>query len=163
VHGLAGPFTVHTRWVEDGFSARFDPAAEASDLPAAEPRQRVVVEVEGRRLELTLPAGLFSPAGPAPARPLPAACGPVLVSRHRKRGRPGPAAGSEALTAVMNGVVVKVAVEEGQEVAVDSPIAVIEAMKMEQPVRAHRAGTVAQLQVEVGSVVAPGTTICLIR
>jgi acetyl/propionyl-CoA carboxylase alpha subunit len=74
-----------------------------------------------------------------------------------------PAFAPEALTAAMNGVVVKVAVEEGQEVAVDSPVAVIEAMKMEQPVRAHRAGVVAQLQVEVGSVVAPGTTICIIR
>jgi acetyl-CoA/propionyl-CoA carboxylase biotin carboxyl carrier protein len=63
----------------------------------------------------------------------------------------------------MNGVVVKVAVEEGQEVAAGSPVAVIEAMKMEQPVRAHRAGIVTQLQVEVGSVVTPDTAICVIR
>jgi acetyl-CoA/propionyl-CoA carboxylase biotin carboxyl carrier protein len=63
----------------------------------------------------------------------------------------------------MNGVVVKVEVEEGQEVAADSLVAVVEAMKMEQPVRAHRAGIVEQLKVEAGSAVAPGTTICFIR
>jgi acetyl-CoA/propionyl-CoA carboxylase biotin carboxyl carrier protein len=167
VHGLAGPFTVHTRWVEDGFAVRLEPAAEAPGLPApaAEPRQRVVVEVEGRRLELTVPADLFPPARPAPARtrPLSAADAPVLRPRGRKPGRASPAAGSEALTAAMNGVVVKVAVEEGQEVAAGSPVAVIEAMKMEQPVRAHRAGIVTQLQVEVGSVVTPDTAICVIR
>jgi acetyl-CoA/propionyl-CoA carboxylase biotin carboxyl carrier protein len=63
----------------------------------------------------------------------------------------------------MQGVVVKVEAEEGQQVAAGALIAVVEAMKMEQPVRAHRAGVVEQLQVEAGSAVSPGTTICFIR
>jgi acetyl-CoA/propionyl-CoA carboxylase biotin carboxyl carrier protein len=166
LHGGTGPFTVHTRWIEDEFSARLDPAAEPADPPApacAEPRQTVVVEVEGRRLEMTLPAELLAPA-PSAAAPSPSAAGsPVPRPSRRRPGRPGPAADGEALTATMNGVVVKVEVEEGQEVAADSLVAVVEAMKMEQPVRAHRAGIVEQLKVEAGSAVAPGTTICFIR
>ena len=173
LHGAAGPFTVHTRWIEEDFSARLEPAAEPSDLSSAEPsqtepRQTVVVEVEGRRLELTLPADLLPSASSAraPANlvpPAPAAGTPVPRPRPRRPSSPGPGADSEALTATMQGVVVKVEVEEGQEVVADSLIAVVEAMKMEQPVRAHRTGTVEQLQVEAGSAVAPGTTICFIR
>ena len=168
VHGAPGPFTVHTRWIEDEFAARFEATQEPADLPssaAAEPRQTVVVEVGSKRLEIAIPADLVSLAAPAPARARSAAPASPLSRPRAGRPRPGRSrdAGPGALTATMNGTVVTVMVQEGQEVVAGSPVAVVEAMKMEQPVKAHRTGIVEQLQVEAGSVVSPGTAICFIR
>ena len=63
----------------------------------------------------------------------------------------------------MQGTIVKVVAEDGQQVAVGDPVVVLEAMKMEQPLTAHRAGTVTGLTAEVGATVTPGAVICEIK
>ncbi|HEU4347408.1 MAG TPA: biotin/lipoyl-containing protein, partial [Actinoplanes sp.] len=75
----------------------------------------------------------------------------------------GAAASGDSVTSPMQGTIVKVVVEEGQEVAEGDAIVVIEAMKMEQPLQAHRSGTVSGLSIEVGTTVTAGTTICTIE
>ncbi|MFE3202654.1 acetyl/propionyl/methylcrotonyl-CoA carboxylase subunit alpha [Embleya sp. NPDC059237] len=154
--GSTEPFTVHTRWIETGFEntiAPFGGGAGAAD-EAAE-RETVVVEVNGRRFEVTLPAGLgASGAAPAAAKKAP------------KRGgakKAGAAASGDALASPMQGTIVKVAVEEGQQVAEGELIVVLEAMKMEQPLNAHRAGTVKGLVAEVGATVTSGAVLCEIK
>jgi acetyl-CoA/propionyl-CoA carboxylase, biotin carboxylase, biotin carboxyl carrier protein len=151
----AAPFTVHTRWIETEWAGGVEPfTAPAAPATAAE-RETVVVEVGGRRLEVRLPAGLFS-GTPAAAAPRPAA----------RRGRSGHTAatsgGAAALTAPMQGTIVKVAAQNRDQVSEGDVIVVVEAMKMEQPLLAHRAGTVAGLTVEVGATVTAGATVCTI-
>ncbi|WP_410876156.1 acetyl/propionyl/methylcrotonyl-CoA carboxylase subunit alpha [Nocardia sp. A7] len=140
-------FGVHTRWIETEFDNRIPPQiTEASETGAPE-RETVVVEVEGRRLVVSLPAA--TPAGaarPTPRRTTPAA-------------QRGSTAGN-TLIAPMQGTVVKIAVAEGQWVDSGDLIAVIEAMKMEQPLTAHRAGIVRELTATVGTTVSSGTTLC---
>ncbi|MFC7330411.1 biotin/lipoyl-containing protein, partial [Marinactinospora rubrisoli] len=149
-------FTVHTRWIETEFHNTIPPH-EGSTATAGPPGERrsAVVEVAGRRIEVTLPAGLGGPAGTAPGTSAGAA-------RRRAAGRrPGvPAAGGAALTAPMQGTVVKVAVADGAQVAEGDLVVVLEAMKMEQPILAHRAGTVRGLSADVGAVVSPGAVVC---
>jgi acetyl-CoA/propionyl-CoA carboxylase biotin carboxyl carrier protein len=147
-------FTVHTRWIETewtGEVAAFTGAAAAAPATA---RDTVVVEVGGRRLEVTLPADLSAGTGTV-ASPRPPA----------RRGASGPAsssAGSDALAAPMQGTIVKIAVQDGDTVAVGDLMVVLEAMKMEQPLLAHRAGTVSALSVQVGATVTAGTPVCTI-
>ncbi|MEG3615609.1 acetyl/propionyl/methylcrotonyl-CoA carboxylase subunit alpha [Isoptericola haloaureus] len=158
----ADDFAVHTRWIETDFAdelAALSPAAPAPVVDEEEPAEaspeRVVVEVGGRRLEVVLPAGLGMAAGRArradAARP----------RRARRNGRA--AAGGNAgttLASPMQGTIVKVAVTEGDEVAEGDLVVVLEAMKMEQPITAHRAGTVTALSLEPGAGVSAGTAIC---
>jgi acetyl-CoA/propionyl-CoA carboxylase biotin carboxyl carrier protein len=151
-----GPFTVHTRWIETEFSNEIPPwtpdGTETGDGEA--PRQTVVVEVDGKRLEVTLPAMLAATAGPAPA------AGPA-ARRGGARGRAQSGAPSgDALTAPMQGTVIKVAVAEGEQVSAGDLILVLEAMKMEQPVNAHKAGTVSKLAAQAGATLATGAVIC---
>jgi acetyl-CoA/propionyl-CoA carboxylase biotin carboxyl carrier protein len=73
------------------------------------------------------------------------------------------AAGGDALTAPMQGTIVKVAVEEGQLVAEGDLVIVLEAMKMEQPMNAHKAGVISDLSATVGATVASGTVLCQIK
>lgn len=148
------PFTVHTRWIETGWAGEVEPYAAPAGPGAPEPaRETIVVEVGGKRLEVSLPAGFG--AGPAAGggRPAP-----------RRRGGTSHAtvAGGDALTAPMQGTIVKVTAAEGDQVAEGDPIIVLEAMKMEQPLNAHKSGTVSGLTATVGDVVAPGATICKI-
>ena len=75
----------------------------------------------------------------------------------------GAAASGDAVTSPMQGTIVKVSVEEGQEVAEGDVIVVLEAMKMEQPLKAHKAGTVTGLQAEVGATVTNGAVICELK
>ncbi|GGL08634.1 acetyl/propionyl/methylcrotonyl-CoA carboxylase subunit alpha [Mangrovihabitans endophyticus] len=148
-------FSVHTRWIETEWAGGVPPftAPAAADQPDAE-RTSVVVEVAGKRLEVTLPAGLAA-SGPAPAaRP---------AARRSRAGRAAPAASAAALSAPMQGTVVKVAVSDDDQVAEGDVIVVVEAMKMEQPLPAHRAGTVTGLAVKAGETVTPGTVICTIE
>ncbi|WP_436786570.1 acetyl/propionyl/methylcrotonyl-CoA carboxylase subunit alpha [Yinghuangia sp. YIM S10712] len=157
VNGSDGPFTVHTRWIETEFDNTIPPYAGGGaegDEPAE--RETVVVEVNGKRVEVTLPAGLGA-SGAAPA-------GPAKKAPKRGGGKKsGAAASGDALTSPMQGTIVKVAVEEGQEVAEGDLIVVLEAMKMEQPLNAHRAGTVKGLVAEVGATVTSGAVLCEIK
>ncbi|MFI1578379.1 acetyl/propionyl/methylcrotonyl-CoA carboxylase subunit alpha [Embleya sp. NPDC020630] len=154
--GSTEPFTVHTRWIETGFENTIAPfGGGAGAAEEAAERETVVVEVNGRRFEVTLPAGLgASGAAPAAAKKAP------------KRGgakKAGAAASGDALASPMQGTIVKVAVEEGQQVAEGELIVVLEAMKMEQPLNAHRAGTVKGLVAEVGATVTSGAVLCEIK
>ncbi len=154
-------FTVHTRWIETEWNNTVEPFTGGGQLDEedARPRQKVVVEVGGRRVEVSLPGDLAlsngggSDAGVVRKKPKP-----------RKRGSHGGAAASgDAVTAPMQGTVVKVAVEEGQEVAAGDLVVVLEAMKMENPVTAHKDGTVTGLAVEPGAAITQGTVLAEIK
>ncbi|MFG2991560.1 acetyl/propionyl/methylcrotonyl-CoA carboxylase subunit alpha [Streptomyces sp. NPDC048257] len=152
------PFTVYTRWIETEFvneiPAFTAPAAEdTEDEPG---RETVVVEVGGKRLEVSLPSSL----GMTLART--AAAGGAKPKR-RAAKKSGPAASGDALASPMQGTIVKVAVEEGQQVNEGDLVVVLEAMKMEQPLNAHRSGTIVGLTAEVGASVTSGATICEIK
>ncbi|PWS40254.1 acetyl-/propionyl-CoA carboxylase subunit alpha, partial [Streptomyces sp. ZEA17I] len=149
------PFTIHTRWIETEFTNTVEPfgtPAEEADAEAA--RQRIVVEVGGQRLEVVLPSFL------ALAHPAPAPAGPVR-SRSRGGARTRTVSG-DTLASPMQGTVVKVAVEEGQVVEEGDLVVVLEAMKMEQPLTAHRSGTVRGLPAP-GVTVGTGAAICEIK
>jgi acetyl-CoA/propionyl-CoA carboxylase biotin carboxyl carrier protein len=154
-------FSVHTRWIETEWDNTVEPftGGEPLDEEDARPRQKVVVEVGGRRLEVSLPGdlalanGAADPAGVIRKKPKP-----------RKRGsHAGAVASGDAVTAPMQGTVVKVAVEEGQEVAVGDLVVVLEAMKMENPVTAHKDGTITGLAVEAGAAITQGTVLAEIK
>jgi acetyl-CoA/propionyl-CoA carboxylase biotin carboxyl carrier protein len=150
----AEPFSVHTRWIETEWDNQVPPHGAAAETEEPEPRQTVVVEVGGRRLEVSLPAGLAA-GGPGPA-----AGGAPPRRRSGKGG--GSAASGDSLTSPMQGTIVKVAVEDGATVAAGDLVVVLEAMKMEQPITAHKAGTVSGLSAEVGATVTSGAVICTI-
>ncbi|MCA2224298.1 acetyl/propionyl/methylcrotonyl-CoA carboxylase subunit alpha [Nonomuraea aurantiaca] len=150
----AEPFAVHTRWIETEFDNTIPPYAGdgSADEPAS--RESVTVEVGGKRLEVVLPSGLGTTArGSAP----PAARKP------RRGGASKPAAGGDALVSPMQGTIAKVVAADGDTVAEGDAIVVLEAMKMEQPLTAHKAGTVTGLTAAVGQTVTSGATICEIK
>ena len=148
------PFTVHNRWIETEFDNDIPPYAGAADATDAAPRETVVVEVGGKRLEVSLPAGLgASSVGTKTA------AGPKRSAK--KAG--GTATSGDTLTSPMQGTIVKIAVQDGALVETGDLVVVLEAMKMEQPLNAHRAGTVTGLSAEVGAVVTSGAAICEIK
>jgi acetyl-CoA/propionyl-CoA carboxylase biotin carboxyl carrier protein len=153
----AEPFTIFTRWIETEFDNTIEPFAGAA-ADEAEPgeRETIVVEVSGKRLEVSLPAG-FGAAG--------AAAGPARKAAPKRSAsaKQSAAASGDALTAPMQGTIVKVAVAEGDSVEAGQTIVVLEAMKMEQPLNAHKAGTVTGLKAEVGAVVTSGSVIAEIK
>ncbi|WP_328613721.1 acetyl/propionyl/methylcrotonyl-CoA carboxylase subunit alpha [Amycolatopsis sp. NBC_00355] len=151
-------FSVHTRWIETEFDNKIEPfVAPDVEAPEEEPRHNVVVEVGGRRLEVSLPGGFALESGSGGG-------GTAVKAKPRKRAGGGKAAVSgDAVTAPMQGTIVKVAVEEGQSVEAGELIVVLEAMKMENPVTAHKAGTVTGLSVEVGAAVTQGTQLLEIK
>jgi len=160
--GDADGFSVHTRWIETEWDNTIEPftGGEPLDEDDARPRQKVVVEVGGRRLEVSLPGDLALANG--------AGAGEAGVIRKkpkaRKRGaHAGAAASGDAVTAPMQGTVVKVAVEEGQEVATGDLVVVLEAMKMENPVTAHKDGVITGLAVEPGAAITQGTVLAEIK
>ncbi|NLU81882.1 acetyl/propionyl/methylcrotonyl-CoA carboxylase subunit alpha [Rhodococcus sp. HNM0569] len=154
-------FDVHTRWIETEWDNTIPPftGAEPIDEDDALPRQNVVVEVGGRRVEVSLPgqftlgAGGGSGAGVVRKKP----------KARTRGGAHGGAASGDSVTAPMQGTVVKVAVTDGDEVAEGDLIAVLEAMKMENPVTAHKAGTVSGLAVEAGAAITQGTVLAEIK
>jgi len=149
------PFTIHNRWIETEFDndiPAYADAADATDDVAA--RETVVVEVGGRRLEVSLPAGMGASTGGGAAKASP--------KRSSKKAG-GRAASGDSLTSPMQGTIVKVAVENGDLVEAGDLILVLEAMKMEQPLNAHRAGTVRGLSAAVGEVVTSGAALCEIK
>jgi acetyl-CoA/propionyl-CoA carboxylase biotin carboxyl carrier protein len=151
------PFAVHTRWIETEFDNQipaFIGTADAAETEEA--RQVVVVEVGGKRLEVSLPAALGGPANGA------AAAGQAGRPPKRAARKANAAATGDALTSPMQGTIVKIAVQDGDTVAEGDLVVVLEAMKMEQPLNAHRAGTVKGLSAAVGEVVTSGAVICSI-
>ena len=152
----AQPFTVHTRWIETEFVNDIPPysgvVAEAPE--AVGERQSVVVEVGGKRIEVVLPGGLSLGGSGATKKKAP---------RRSGGARAGAAASGNSLTAPMQGTIVKIAVEEGQTVEVGELVVVLEAMKMEQPINAHKAGTITGLAATVGETVTNGAVIAEIK
>ena len=154
-----GPFKVHTRWIETAFVndiPAWTPTGTDAETPDAGERQRVVVEVGGKRLEVVLPASLGTGGGTGGAKP----------AKAKKRSRSGgavAAASGNALTSPMQGTIVKVAVGEGDLVAEGDLVVVLEAMKMEQPLTAHRAGIVIGLTAAAGETVSAGAIIAVIE
>jgi acetyl-CoA/propionyl-CoA carboxylase, biotin carboxylase, biotin carboxyl carrier protein len=147
------PFTVHTRWIETEFDNQIEPyAGELADAGAPAERERVVVEVGGKRLEVVVPSGLGVGTGRANGNR-------AAAPRRSSAAKSHAAAGGNALTAPMQGTIVKIAVEEGQQVGVGDLVIVLEAMKMEQPITAHKAGTVTGLAAEVGQTVTNGAVL----
>ncbi|KJV00255.1 MULTISPECIES: acetyl/propionyl/methylcrotonyl-CoA carboxylase subunit alpha [Nocardiaceae] len=159
--GDGDSFSVHTRWIETEWDNQVPPftAGQPIDDDEALPRQSVIVEVGGRRVEVSLPGeltlggGSGGNAGAVRRKP-----------KARTRGGAGAGAASgDSVTAPMQGTVVKVAVDEGQEVAAGDLVAVLEAMKMENPVTAHKAGTITGLSVTAGDAITQGTVLAEIK
>jgi acetyl-CoA/propionyl-CoA carboxylase biotin carboxyl carrier protein len=154
-------FTVHTRWIETEWDNTVPPfaggeGADAEDDTAA--RQTVVVEVGGRRLEVSLPGDLALGGGGGGG-----AAGAKKPPRKRGGGKSGGAVSGDAVTAPMQGTIIKVAVSDGDTVSAGDLVVVLEAMKMENPVTAHKDGTITGLSAEAGSSVSQGTVICEIK
>jgi acetyl-CoA/propionyl-CoA carboxylase biotin carboxyl carrier protein len=153
---FAEDFSVHTRWIETEWDNTVEPFIGGEGADAEEvPRQTVVVEVGGRRLEVSLPGDLAI-GGSAPA----AAKAPP---RKRGGGKGGSAVSGDAVTAPMQGTIIKVAVSDGDTVSAGDLVVVLEAMKMENPVTAHKDGTITGMSAVQGSSVSQGTIICEIK
>ncbi len=155
------PFSVHTRWIETEFDNEIPPYEGA--VEAAEPaeRERITVEVGGKRLEVVLPAGLGSSGwgasgGSAPARK-------AAPRRSGGGGAKKAAASGDSLVSPMQGTIVKVVVADGDTVEPGDTIVVLEAMKMEQPLTAHKGGTITGLAAAVGQTVTAGAVLCEIK
>ena len=154
------PFRIHTRWIETEFNNTIPPYVAGAEVAEPAERERVVVEVGGRRIEVTLPAGLGVSTGSAAAGG--ASAGKTAPVR-RGRAKGAARISGDALTSPMQGTIVKLAVEDGQVVAKGDVVVVLEAMKMEQPLAAHKDGTVTALQAEIGTSVTSGAVICEIK
>ncbi|UOQ56617.1 ATP-grasp domain-containing protein [Leucobacter allii] len=143
-----GRFGVYTLWIESEFENDIEPwEGEVPPVSQDPKRQTVVVEVSGRRVEVTMPATLLPlvdqevTRGPAPKR---------------AKGAGVAGAAGDSIAAPMQATVVKLAVDEGQEVAEGDLVAVLEAMKMEQSLYAHRSGVVAGIDAPIGQTVPNG-------
>ncbi len=156
-----GPFKVHTRWIETEFVNNlpaWTPDGAGASADDAGERQRVVVEVGGKRLEVVLPASLGSIST--------GSGGGAKAGKSKKRLRSGGAAAAatgDSLTSPMQGTIVKVAVANGDVVAEGDLVVVLEAMKMEQPLTAHRSGTITGLGAVAGETVSAGAVIATIE
>jgi acetyl-CoA/propionyl-CoA carboxylase biotin carboxyl carrier protein len=142
-------FAVHTRWIETEFHNDLEPYAGAAAATEPQARRTVVVEVGGKRVEVTMPAGLGGARTTAPRR------GSAATSAGAVSG--------DAVVAPMQGTIVKVAVIEGQEVETGDLLLVLEAMKMENPVTAPKSGVVTGLVAEPGAAVTTGAVLCEIK
>lgn len=160
-------FRVHTRWIESDFmatlttgqvSAATGAAPSPATFPADEalPPERVVVEVGGKRIEVVLPGGISLAAGRSHRRP-------VRHAATHTATRPATGASGNCLTAPMQGTLVKIEASNGDHVSAGDLVVVLEAMKMEQPLVAHRDGTISGLQLEIGATISAGTVICEIK
>ena len=147
-----GKFAVYTKWIEEAWVSGLPPYNDAEDVSSEtpEPAQRHVVEIDGRRVEVALPASLFLG-------------GTARKKAAKRRGGATAAVSGDAVVAPMQGTVIKVNVEDGQEVTEGDVVVVLEAMKMENPVKAHKDGTVTGLTLEAGAQVNKGDQILEIK
>ncbi|MCD0453078.1 ATP-grasp domain-containing protein [Actinocorallia sp. API 0066] len=153
---ISAPFSVHTRWIETEYDNTIPPyAGEVGEPDEAEDRQKVVVEVGGKRLEVVLPAGL----GAATA----ASSSTAKSPRRAAKKNAAKAASGDSLVSPMQGTIVKILVEDGAPVSEGDTVVVLEAMKMEQPLTAHKSGTITGLTAQVGQTVTANTPLCEIK
>ena len=149
----SGKFGVYTRGIETEWDNTIEPwSGQPEELPEAEARHEIVVEVAGKRLEVSVPKRLLvgeigSAAGHAPKR----AKSSGSASHTGAKGN--------SLLAPMQSTVVKLAVQEGDHVEAGDLVVVLEAMKMEQPLTAHRSGVIGSIGVSVGTTISAGTRI----
>lgn len=147
-------FLVHTRWIETEFDNDI-PAYDAVEASTSgEQRDTVVLEVNGKRIEVGIPAN-FGSATAVITRPT--APGPKRTAGKTRQSVTG-----DDFTSPMQGTVVKISVSENQQVEQGELIVVIEAMKMEQPLVAHKSGIIKDLKIEVGETVTSGAFLCKI-
>lgn len=136
-----GDYQVYTRWIEEEWDNQLPPYEDPSTPAAADstalPPAIIVVEVDGRRVEVKVPGELVATQGVQRAPRRRSATGGVVVS-------------GDTVVAQMQGTVIKVEVAEGQTVAEGDTLAILEAMKMENPVKAHKSGVVTGLKVSAG-------------
>jgi acetyl-CoA/propionyl-CoA carboxylase biotin carboxyl carrier protein len=158
--------THSTKWVEEtldlsGVATPAAPVAADEDGEDAEPlvRRHTTVEVNGKRFEVDLwvPESAGAVAG-GPA----GAAKPRRARRTAAGGASGGAAGSGSVTVPMQGTIVKVLVEVGQEIEVGQPVVVLEAMKMENQIAAEKGGTVKEIKVSPGDTVGGGDVVVVI-
>ena len=136
-------FKVYTSYIENEFINEIPAyAAQALDGQTKAATEKLVAEVNGKRFEILVHA-------PEP-----------VVKRHRAKQASATGAAGDGLASPMQGTVVKIAVEEGQSVEAGDLIIVLEAMKMEQPLNAHKAGVIKNLKATVGETVSSGTILC---
>ena len=146
----AQPFSVHTRWIETEWHNTVEPYSDSvAEAPENDgERQTIVVEVDGKRIEVALPGELALGGGTAKKAP-----------KRSSGSKRSAAVSGDALTAPMQGTIVKIAVEEGQTVEAGELVAILEAMKMEQPINAHKSGIITGIAAAVGDTVPHGTVI----
>ena len=152
---------VHTRWIETEMTAAFEPQSSAPAAEAAA-RETITVEVGGKRLEVVVPANLSAPAAAGAGQGSSERVRAPRGSAHRSQGRGG-GAGGDSLVTPMQGTIVKIVAAEGTPVSAGDTVVILEAMKMEQPLTAHKDGTVTGMAVEVGQTVTADTEICQIK
>ena len=149
-------FKVHTRWIETEFNNTIPMYAGAPGSVDSDENERttVVVEVNGKRMEVSLPemGGAAKPA-----------VKPASKSRKSRSSRAAAKSGGDELTSPMQGTIVKVAVSDGDTVAEGDLVLVLEAMKMEQPITAHKAGKVSGLSAKPGDTVTAGAVLATIK
>ena len=152
-----GEFKVHTRWIETEFNNTIPMYSGAPGNVNSDEDERttVVVEVNGKRLEVSLPdlsGGAKHTAKPAASK-----------TRKSRSARGAAKGGGDELTSPMQGTIVKVAASDGDTVAEGDLILVLEAMKMEQPITAHKAGKVSGLSAKAGDTVTSGAVLATIK
>jgi acetyl-CoA/propionyl-CoA carboxylase biotin carboxyl carrier protein len=161
--GADEPFSVYTTWMETDFDNQIEPyGGPSADAAEPEPeRQKVIVEVGGKRVEVSLPGDMSFGGGGG---------GGTIGAGRRKAPRRGGAgakggakASGDSLTAPMQGTIVKLNVADGDSVNEGDLVLVLEAMKMEQPINAHKSGTISGLKAAVGETVTSGSVLCDIK